>query len=167
MHLPKYRCTGNESKSLFEFFSEGPHGRIRKLVEFTRTKFANVYNLGFGDFDESSKCINDIVITNNGDSMKVLTTVASTVYDFTAAYPKAIIFATGSTKSRTRLYRIGINRHLIEIQRDFVIFGSNNYLIWEEFVPGNEYNAFFLTKKENQQALWRQLAKVNRQNHPQ
>ncbi|WP_187293434.1 DUF6934 family protein [Dyadobacter fermentans] len=152
---------------MFEFFSEGPHGRIRKLVEFSRTEAANVYNLGFGDFDKFSGCIDDLAVTNNGDSTKVLATVATTVYEFTSAYPDAIIFATGSTKSRTRLYRIGINRHLTEIQRDFVIFGSTNYLIWQEFVPGRDYNAFFLTKKENRQALWQQLIKINQRNHPQ
>lgn len=166
MQLPKYRCIANESKSLFEFCSEGPRGRVRKLVEFTETDYANVYNLGFGDFDEFRKCINDLAVTDNGDSLKVLATVAATVYDFLETHPNAFIFATGSTKSRTRLYRIGINRHLAEIQGDFAIFGSNNYLIWEEFIPGSDYHAFFLTLKQNKQALWHLLTRINRQRHP-
>ncbi len=40
----------------------------------------NFYNLAFGDYDEISGEINDHKITNNGDSLVVLATVASTVY---------------------------------------------------------------------------------------
>jgi len=61
-----------------------------------------------------------------------------------------MIFATGSTKVRTRLYRMGITNNLAEIKEDFAIFGltieQNN---WEEFIIGKDYEAFLITKKEN------------------
>ena len=109
-----------------------------------------LYNLAFGDFNEKTNSIDDFSITNNGDSIKVLATVASTVYAFTEKYPKAWIFATGSTSVRTRLYRMGITNNLAEIKEDFKVFGltivDNK---WEEFIVGEDYEAFLITKKEN------------------
>lgn len=80
----------------------------------------------------------------------MLATVASTVYAFTEKYPEAWIFATGSTTVRTRLYRMGITNNLAEIKVDFKVFGliiEQNK--WEEFIVGEDYEAFLITKKEN------------------
>ncbi len=82
------------------------------MVQYTETGTENIYNLAFGDFDEETNSINDISITNNGDSTKVLATVASTVYAFIEKHPNAWIFATGSTIVRTRLYRMGITNNI-------------------------------------------------------
>jgi len=90
-----------------------------------------------------------MTVTNNGDSLKVLATVASTVYAFTEKYPKAAIIATGSTSARTRLYRMGITNNLDEISEDFAIFGYNEDEQWVEFEIGEDYEAFLITKKEN------------------
>jgi hypothetical protein len=147
---PKYLYKSEEKFKHFEFISEGRRGLIRKIVGYSVTGTENVYNLGFGDYDETTGSINDLTITNNGDSIKVLSTVASTVYAFTKKYPKAWIFATGSTTVRTRLYRMGISNNLSEIQDDFKVFGlwidDND---WEDFVVGEDYKAFLITKKEN------------------
>ena len=120
------------------------------MVEYTETGQENVFNLAFGDYDKITKSIDDLSITNNGDSLKVLATVASTVYAFTERYSESWIFATGSTSVRTRLYRMGITNNLAEIQTDFRVFGlsieSNE---WEEFIVGEDYDAFLITKKEN------------------
>jgi len=120
------------------------------LVQYTDTGSENVYNLAFGDYDEKTISINDLSITNNGDSLKVLATVASTVYAFTDKYPNAWIFATGSTLVRTRLYRMGITNNLEEIKEDFKVYGltieGND---WDEFIAGEDYDAFLITKKEN------------------
>jgi aconitase A len=105
--------------------------------------------LGFGDYDEENKKINDLSVTNNGDSLKVLATVASTIYAFTEKHPNAWILATGSTTIRTRLYRMGITNNLAEIAQDFVVFGCDCYGNWNEFIIGEDYEAFLLTKKEN------------------
>ena len=112
MKYPKYQYRSETSMTHYEFTSEGPKGLIKKIVEFTETGTENVFNLGFADYDENTKTTSDISVTNNGDSLKVLATVASTVYAFTQKNPKAWILATGSTKVRTRLYRMGITNNL-------------------------------------------------------
>ena len=149
MKQSRYQYRSEELFHYYEFLSEGPKGLIKKIVEYTETSTENVYNLGFGDFDEITKGVNDLLITNNGDSLKVLATVASTVYAFTEKYPQAWIFATGSTAVRTRLYRMGITNNLAEISEDFLVFGYNKEGNWEPFITGEDYEAFLLTKKDN------------------
>jgi hypothetical protein len=107
-----------------------------------------VYNLAFGDYDEKAKGIDDLSVTNNGDSLKVLATVASILYAFTEKYPKAWIIATGSAVARTRLYRMGITNNLAEISEDFIISGNKGGK-WVEFEIGEDYEAFLVTKKQN------------------
>ncbi|GHB59619.1 DUF6934 family protein [Persicitalea jodogahamensis] len=150
MNQPKYLYKSEEFLRTFEFTSEGNRGRIRKMVQYTDTGTENIYNLAFGDYDEETQEINDLSITNNGDSLKVLATVASTIYAFTEKYPEAWIFATGSTAVRTRLYRMGITNNLAEICKDFKVFGltvSENS--WEQFIIGDDYEAFLITRLEN------------------
>jgi hypothetical protein len=148
MNKPKYLYKSEEFLKVYEFISEGPKGQIKKMVQYTDTGTENVYNLAFGDYDEKSMNINDSSITNNGDSSKVLATVASTIYAFTDKYPNAWIFATGSTVVRTRLYRMGITNNLEEITEDFYVYGlTTDTNIWEEFIIGEDYEAFLITKK--------------------
>jgi hypothetical protein len=150
MNKPKYQYKTETFLKIYEFVSVGNKGRIKKLVEYTETGTENVYNLAFGDYDEETKSINDFSVTNNGDSLKVLATVASTVYAFTEKYPDSWIFATGSTAVRTRLYRMGITNNLEEIRADFDVYGLTvNDNIWEEFIIGEDYEAFLITKKKN------------------
>ena len=147
MNKPKYLYKSEEFLKVYEFVSEGPKGYIKKMVQYSDTGTENVYNLAFGDFDEETNTINDFSITNNGDSLKVLATVASTVYAFIEKYPDAWIFATGSTANRTRLYRMGITNNLEEIKSDFDVYGlRTDTNIWEEFIIGEDYEAFLITK---------------------
>ena len=147
MLLDRYEYSSERLALFYEFISEGPKGRIRKIVEYTPTTIENVYNLAFGDYDDTIGGINDKIITNNGDSQKILATVASTVYAFTGKYPEAGIYATGSTAARTRLYRMGLTNNLTEISKDFFVFGLRDKL-WEQFWVGEDYEAFFVTGKK-------------------
>ena len=142
MKYPGYSYLSEDSRLFFEFFSEGPKGRILKLMEYTPTSTENVFNLGFGDYDEATDAINDFSVTNNGDSLKVSATVASTVYAFTDKYPDAWILATGNMAARSKLYRMGIANNLGEIRNDFAVFGFNQSEIWEGFVIGRNYEIF-------------------------
>ncbi len=146
MLLDRYEYSTERLALYYEFFSEGPKGQIRKMVEYIPTTIENVYNLAFGDYDENLGGINDKIITNNGDSQKVLATVASTGYVFTGKHPEAGIYATGSTAVRTRLYRMGLTNNFAEISKDFYIFGLRDKE-WEPFITGEDYEAFFVTKK--------------------
>jgi hypothetical protein len=149
MHKPKYLYKSEDEFKVYSFTSHGIKGAIKKMVVFSYTGENNIYNLGFGDVDLETKTINDEIITNNGDSLKVLATVASTVYAFTEKYPEALVFATGSNEVRTRLYRMGIVNNLEEIKIDFEVFGlsvENN--CWEEFIAGEDYEAFIIKRKK-------------------
>ena len=146
MRLPKYRLKAEKSLMVFEFISLGPRGKIPKLVKFSETNLKDLYNLAFGDKDLKTGEINDNVISNNGDSDMVLATVVSTVYAFTDKYPDVWVFATGNTKARTRLYRMGITKYILEIKKDFQIFGLRDDE-WEKFEKEVEYEAFLVKRK--------------------
>lgn len=147
MKQDKYHLKSSKSLTVFEFISEGPKGRIKKIVQLSETNLKDFYNLGFGDKNEDSDEIDDTIITNNGDSQKVLATVAATVYAFTEKNPYAWIYATGSTKARTRLYRIGITNYIKEIKKDFEVYGLKDGK-WVEFKNGTEYSAFLVKRKK-------------------
>lgn len=124
MNQPEYQFKAGPHFEFFEFYSEGPKGRIRKAVAYQGTDVEKVYNLAFGDFDEEKQIIDDLSVTNNGDSRKVLATVASTIYAFAEQHPGAWILATGSTAARNRLYRMGISNHINEISLIFIYLAT-------------------------------------------
>jgi len=130
--LDRYELKSGEKLEVFEFVSIGNKGRIIKLVQYTPTNYKDLYNLGFGDKNGTTGEIDDNVISNNGDSEKVLATVVSSLYAFTDKHKDSMIYATGSSKSRTRLYRMGITKYLSEIENDFVIYGETE-IGWEIF----------------------------------
>src|SRR5436190_14435985 len=72
MKLPKYHLKAESTFTRFEFISEGNKGAIRKLLEFQETTDQDVYNLAFGDEDHLTGDINDLAVTNNGDTEKIL-----------------------------------------------------------------------------------------------
>ena len=146
MNQPKYQLKAGDKLSTYEFLSEGPKGKIEKLIQFTTTNYHDVYNLAFGDKNGITGQIDDKVISNNGDSEIVLATVVSALYAFTDKYPNAWIYATGSTKSRTRLYRMGISKYLKDVQNDFEVFGQVGKK-WESFEKGIEYQSFLVKRK--------------------
>ena len=131
---------------VFEFISIGPKGNIPKLIKYSATNLKDVYNLAFDDKNNNSGQIDDTIISNKWESEKILATVVASLYGFTEKHTEAWINAIGSTKSRTRLYRIGITKYIREIERDFEIYG----LIqdeWHEFTLNTEYDGF-LTKRK-------------------
>jgi hypothetical protein len=130
----------------FEFVSIGTKGYITKVVRYTEMYTGGYYNLGFGDKNPGTGLVSDIIVTNNGDSQKVLATVAATLYVFTQHYPKATVLAVGSTLARTRLYRMGIANNLEDIEKDFTILGLLED-DWLPFCKGINYEAFLITRK--------------------
>lgn len=147
MKLDKYELKSGEQLEVFEFVSVGTKGKIPKIVQYSPTNYKDLYNLGFGDKNIETGELDDTVISNNGDSEKVLATVVSTLYAFIDKHQDAMVYATGSTKSRTRLYRMGITKYLDEIKEDFDIFGELEHG-WEEFRKDVEYEAFLVKLKD-------------------
>ena len=146
MKLPRYELKAEESLMVYEFISEGPEGRISKLIKFSETSLKGFYNLAFGDTNPETGDIDDTVVSNNGDSEQVLATVVSAVYAFTDRENEAWVYASGSTKSRTRLYRMGISKYVEEVKQDFHVFGLLNGE-WEQFQKGVDYTAFVVKRK--------------------
>jgi hypothetical protein len=131
MRLEQYQLNANEDLMAFEFVSERPKGRIIKQIQFLNIG-TGIYNLAFGDKKEND--FDDEVITDNKDSQKVLATVAASVLIFSEKHPEVWIHAKGGSKSRTRLYRIGISQNLNELEQHFHIIGlyKGNWIKFEK-----------------------------------
>lgn len=148
MNLPQYKTNPDEDLHSFSFISEGKNGKIEKVIRYEKIT-DDVFNLGFGDKDPITGKINDKVVTNNGDTEKVLATVVSTVFTFTKRNPNAYIYATGSNHVRNRLYRRGITKYLSEALDTFAIYGMLPNQEFEIFNPNTDYVGFLLHLKNN------------------
>ncbi len=146
MKLPRYELKAEESLMVYEFISEGPKGQIPKLIKFSETALKGFYNLAFGDKNIETDEIDDTIVSNNEDSEQVLATVVSAIYAFTDQEKEAWVYTTGSTKSRTRLYRMGITKYIDEVKNDFHVFGLKEGE-WEKFEKEVDYSAFLVKRK--------------------
>lgn len=148
MNLPQYKTNPDEDLHSFSFISEGKNGKVEKVIRYEKIT-DDVFNLGFGDKDPITGKINDKVVTNNGDTEKVLATVVSTVFTFTERNPNAYIYAIGSNHVRNRLYRRGITKYLSEALDTFAIYGMLPNQEFEIFNPNTDYVGFLLHLKNN------------------
>jgi hypothetical protein len=146
MKLPAYQLKSSKTLTSYEFVSEGKKGFIQKRIQFTLINKDEVYNLAFGDKNPATGDIDDLAISDNGDSEKVLATIVSAVYAFAEKKPNAWIFAVGSTPSRTRLYQTGIGKYYNGLTEEFEIFGQLNGE-WETFETGKIYTAFLAKRR--------------------
>jgi hypothetical protein len=159
MQIERYETQSTVSSLVFTFESVGEkiiqkrvvYSKITNPEDIGLSFSANVYNLGFGDFNEATKQLNDQIISKNGDTERVLATVAGTVFDFWVEYPDASIFFMGSIPEgekarRTRLYQMKINRYFEEIS---LIADVSGYAEkgWEEFMKNKNYVAFLISQK--------------------
>ena len=91
-----------EGSHRYRFVSTG-RTSILKAVDFSPLGFDNIYNLGFGDLLPDGSFDTEVK-SNNGDILKVLTTVVQITRDFTSQFPGIDLFFIGSTAERTKLY---------------------------------------------------------------
>ena len=152
MTLDRYELSAGNNLTTFEFLSEGRKGQIIKIIQFQEMNIKNIYNLAFGDKNLNSGKIDDKIVTDNGDSEKVLATVVSAIYAFADRYPDSWIYATGSSTSRTRLYRMGINKYYRIVIEDFEIMGEYRNE-WEIYEFGKDYQAFAVHKKNTKYTI--------------
>ncbi len=146
MWLKAYAVEVGESGMVYQFISRGVNGSLAKLVVYTKMDTPGIYNLALGDYDYFTGGIDVDCTSNNGDTESVLATVAHTVLAFTDLHPDAAIFARGSTPARTRLYQMGLCKHLEAITQEFRLFGMIDDR-WEEFQPNRRYEAFLAERK--------------------
>ncbi|MBX9782070.1 MAG: hypothetical protein K2X48_02145 [Chitinophagaceae bacterium] len=109
----------------YTFISLGRR-RIKKVVEFSLTGIENIYNLAFGGI-KIDGTVDDKASSNNGDIVRTLSTVIHILRDFSLHRPASVIFFTGSTKQRTRLYARIIKTYYDEFSKDFHITGLALY----------------------------------------
>jgi len=135
----------SDDYSVFDFVSIGKNGVIPKRIVFTETELDKVYNRAFGDINEKGE-IDDCRKSDNGDRNKILGTVFNVVCIYTKEYPERWIYFKGSTRERTRLYRIAVGLNLEELSRKFEIYA----FVQEELKPftkNMEINSFLIKRK--------------------
>ncbi|HUB60363.1 MAG TPA: hypothetical protein VL978_06670 [Puia sp.] len=150
MLLERYTYKIGANYLQYRFDSEGPRGKIGKMVLYTYlTTWDGIsyYNLGFGDYDDVTGRLNDLAVSDNGDRDKILMTVALTALEFTSQFPDAMIVIRGSTSSRTRLYQMGIARNYREIAQIFDIQGVTMEGESVPFRKGENYRSFLASRK--------------------
>ena len=145
----------------YRFFSVGRHGRFKLVVTLTPID-KKICNLGFGVWNEEFDTVDDSIETRNGDTDKILATVAKIALNFIARNPTAFIYATGSCAARTRKYQMGISKYLPYLKDQYTIqgllkdkFGEAEsvdtspvwYSSWQDFRTGVNYDAFLLSFK--------------------
>src|ERR1035437_4795674 len=140
MNIERYEFVIGESLIDFEFESDGPKGKIKKIVSFSPYNSDGItyFNLAFGDIIEETGKLNDIAISDNKDTLKIIATIAATVLEFTQQFPDIIVYAKGSTPARTRLYQMGISGNWSEIEPLMQVFGFVNGK-WEIFKKNVNY----------------------------
>ena len=144
MQLAPYPLTPSPRQAAYRFVSHGPRGAIEKLIQFNLIGQSGplpLYNLAFGDVGINSDELDDLAVSANGDAEQVLATVVAAVQLFLVNHPEALIYAEGSTPTRTRLYRMGLTHFWADIQTEVRLFGLLGDEL-EPFEPGRPYRAF-------------------------
>jgi hypothetical protein len=144
MSQPTYTVKFDEDNDYYIFESVGKNGSIFKVVAFSKIQY-NVYNFGFGDYDIQTKAINDEVISDNGDMVKVLATVIDIALKFLTENPMIYIFIEGSSKTRIQLYQRILNTYYDDLVNSHEIYGFKNG-DFEEFLKNTFYESFLLRK---------------------
>lgn len=133
--------------SKFEFISTGKYGDILKRIMFVSTQLPYVYNLAFGNVTEFDD-IDDTSVSDNGDRNKILVTIAKVIDQYTRKYPERRIYFRGSTKERTRLYRMAVGLNLEALSEIFEIYVEmDNEDGFVPFRKNMEIKAFLIKRK--------------------
>lgn len=147
MQLEQYEVDVSGEHTVYEFISVGKRGRIEKIVAYTPIgENSSWYNLGFGDVEAATGAWTDEVISDNGDSRKVLATVAATVVDFLNWHSEATVYAQGNADVKNHLYRRGIEGIINEISQYYKVEGFTETDGWEPFERNRPYEAFLIRR---------------------
>lgn len=166
----------DEIKIQYLFPSVGQR-TIIKIIEYspvTNLGGRTVYNLGFGDYDETNSVVIDDINSNNGDIYIVFNTVLSTVPLFFANNPDAVIIVSGSDshqdfindclpnckkkctdkcrnhQRRIKTYRYYVDKNFDELCKDFIFFGRsrNKENTFMQYIPNQDYDDILVYKKK-------------------
>lgn len=144
MNSEYYETIPSEDCLIFRFESISEYKRIRKVITYSPfSRFRDGYNLALFDV-LSDGSFSDLSVSNNQDMEKIFGTVVKSMLSFFVKNPTALLYVTGSTPSRTRLYTIIIRKELSEARKFFEIYGLKGNA-QEQFVPNHRYDAFLIT----------------------
>lgn len=69
MNQEKYDLLIDDDCQTYQFISEGPHGKIRKMIAIKPISgIEGYYNLSLGDWNELTRKLDDSAISNNLDT---------------------------------------------------------------------------------------------------
>jgi len=147
MDKPIYQLQSSSDSLQFVFESISQERIIRKAVAYILSDDnPDLYQLIFGDLKENGD-IDILSASNNNDMKQVLTTVVDTLSTFFEHYPMATVAFTGSTSSRTRLYRAAITQFLKETNLYYDVVGITENGILESFNSKGNYVGYLITQK--------------------
>ena len=160
------------------YFESTGQTTLVKAIEYSpilQIRGRQVYNLGFGDYDENTNTFSDDSISNNGDAYKVFNTVLDTIPAFFSKNPNGIIFVQGSDSGddyfnkchptcrkkctdvcknagrRISTYRWYVDKHYEELVKDYSFLGgfidkTNNQTTTEVYKKGVGYDVILVYK---------------------
>jgi hypothetical protein len=140
-----YPLTSDDESCFFEFESIGPKGVIQKVILIDYLDF-NTWNLAFGDKTETDWT--DESVSNNGDMVRVISTVIAAALEFSAKYPTRDISIQPLDERRKKLYNLVFQRNIQDIEEIFYVFGTceGKYL---EYQPNYFFDLFILSRKNH------------------
>jgi len=139
-----YPLIPTKLKNAFFFKSVGVKGTILKVIIFEHLK-GNRYNLAFGDVVNNE--LDDEVISNNRDFVKVMATVATAIYYFLETNPKAIVEIDPIDSKRALFYNRIFQRKHTEIIEILNLVGIVNKQK-EIYNPEKLYDKFEIRSKK-------------------
>ncbi len=137
-HYPVHYQLGKKHE--YWFVSEGRR-KVIKCVRFSLVDLsAQLYNLSLVDWQYETNSFTDRVVTNNGDTIRVLQTVAFSIHCFFERFPNSTVYFSGNSPSRNRLYKMQVNNNRNLWENDYCLNIIRN--------SGNEIG-FYCEKKVN------------------
>jgi hypothetical protein len=146
MNKPTYEVQASSNGLNYYFESINDGITIQKIVTYLPTEADDlIFQLVFGDLTADGM-IDVLSVSNNQDRNVILTTVVSTLSDFFEKHPNKMVVFTGSTKSRTRLYRATIAKFIETTELYYQVFGIFEDNSTEIFNKQHSYYAYLISK---------------------
>lgn len=146
MEKPTYIFQASENHQYYFFESVGTR-TIQKVVIYQSFEDSqDIVELAFGNL-KSDYSIDVYAVDDNEDMPLVISTVISTIFDYLEYFPEKIIYFTGSTPSRTRLYRAAITKSIQNIEPNYQVLGLKDDDNIEIFNKNQTYKSFLISRK--------------------
>ncbi len=121
----------------------GPKGIIVKIIRFDYLE-NDRWNLGFGDFRRGE--LDDFTTSNNQDLVKIINTIAQSVYIFMETNPGQIVEIKPADEKRKQLFNRIFARRWPEIESFFLVLGIVDGQR-EAYSPDGFYDSFEVSSK--------------------